>query len=375
MRKLIYLFLVVSMVLGLAACGAPAGGKASGQVVFTDPLLEAMVRDAIGKSEGDITLEEAGAVTELVLNIDWQQQPAEGSQIKNISGLDKFTKLENLELHFHAISNISPLAGLTKLHSLSLGGNPVADITPLSELTNLDWLTLFNCQAEDYTPLANLTNLGWLLMDHSTISNASILSGLTELWRLSLTNTQVSDVSPLAGLTNLKELELAGCPITDYSPLAGIYPNLEKTDFTIVASLRELGFAPIDNASQVESYKTEEIIIQVHHAEWGEQGNKDEENAVILYKNHGTKNEFMVIYYPDSREYLVTSHSIDFRYTYNSQNGEMSIEYGDADAFIDEVYDEVDPYPVMTPIRDFSSVMTDTFGVSADVLYHLPREK
>ncbi len=385
MKKLIFSIAAVLILMNIAACGAPekntvpaktetSAEKEQDAVVFADPLLETMVREALNKPDGDITLDEAGAVTELNLDIDYQQDPTEGTQIKDISGLENFTNLESLSLNFHAITDISPLAGLTKLESLSLGGNPVADIEPLSGLKNLGWLTLFGCRAQDYTPLENLTNLGGLLMEYSTISDVSMLSGLTQLTRLGLENTQVSDVSPLAALTSLRQLQLAGCPITDYSTLAGIYPNLEEADFTIVSSLRELGFAPIDNAPQVESYKTEELIIQVHHAEWGEQENKDKENAVILYKNHGTENEIAVIYYPETREYLVFSNSKDFRYTYDNQNMEM--EYGgeNANEFMEEVYDQVDPYPVMTPIRDFSKVLTDTFGVSADILYNLPRE-
>lgn len=387
MKKGIGMILAAIMILSMAACGVsavtetvsastPAATKAPGVVVFTDAVLEAKVRGIMGKPEGDITTEEAEAVTKMDLGIDWQQDPAEGTQIKDLSGIENFINLEELDLSFHAITDVSTLAGLTKLNSLSLGGNPVADITPLSGLTNLGFLTLFNCQAQDYSPLASLTNLGGLLMEYSRISDVSMLSGLKNLTWLGLANTQVSDLSPLSALVNLKKLQLAGCPVTDYSPLAAIYPNLEEADFTIVSSLRELGFAPIDKAPQVESYKTEEIIVQVHRTEWGAQENKDEENAVILYKNHGTDNEIAVIYYPDNREYLVFSNSKDFRYTYDSQSGEMNVEYGgdNANAFMEEAYDEVDPYPVMTPIRDFSKIMTDIFGVSADILYNLPRE-
>ena len=386
MKKALYLLLATLLVLSLVACAAPASQETAAEssaasetlavVTFADPLLESMVRDAIDKPDGDITVEEAKAVTKLSLGIDWQQQPVDGSQITDISGIENFTNLEELDVSFHAISDISPLAGLVKLTSLSLGGNPVADITPLAGLVNLGWLTLFNCQAEDYGPLANLTKLGGLLMEYSTISDVSMLSGLTDLSWLGLANTAVSDISPLSTLVNLKKLQLAGCPITDYSPLADIYPNLEESDFAIVSSLRALGFAPIDNAPQLESYKTEEIIVLVHHTEWGEQQNKDEENAVILYKNQGTENEVCVIYYPDNRKYLISNIPNDFRYTYDSQNEEMNVEYGEdnANAFMEKAYDQVDPYPVMTPIRDFSQTMTDTFGVSADILYNLPRE-
>ena len=386
MKISLCIIIVIIIVISMAACGTPASEEIISAtpsttetteiVTFNDSVLEAMVREAIGIPEGDITVEEAEAVTELILSIDYQQDPAEGSQITDLTGIEYFINLENLELHFHAITNISPLAELTKLNSLSLGGNPVADIAPLSKLTNLGWMTLFNCQADDYSSLANLTGLGGLLMDHSTISDVSMFSGLTQLWWLGLSNTQVSDVAPLATLVNLTKLQLEGCPITDYSPLAGIYPNLEEADFTIVYSLRELGFAPIDNAQQVESYKTDEMYILVHHTAWGAQENKDQENAVILSRNYSNENEITVIYYPDNKDYLVFSNAKDFRYIYDSQNEETRFEYGEENAneFMAEAYNEVDPYPLLTPIKDFISTLADTFGVSADILYSLPRE-
>jgi hypothetical protein len=40
-----------------------------------------------------------------------------------------------------------------------------------------------------------------------------------------------------------------------------------------------------------------------------------------------------------------------------------------------KAYDSVDPYPVLTPIKDFMNILTQTFGVSADILYNLPREE
>ena len=381
MKKTLFVLLALLLALSLAACSQPLSKPEVTQtpepektVVFSDPLLEEMVRAAMNKPEGDIMLAEAEAVTELKLGIDWQQQPAPNTQIKDISGLENFKNLEILELHFHAVTDITPLAGLTKLTSLSLGGNPVADITPLAGLTSLGSLTLFNCQAQDYTPLANLTGLGMLLLEHSTISDVSMLSGLTELWWLGLANTQVSDVSPLSTLTKLKKLQLAECPVSDYSPLSAIYANLEEKDFSIVASLRELGFVAIDSA--VEGYKTDEMYVWVNRAEWGEPAMKEAARAVLLCKNHGTENEITVIYYPDEKQFLVFSHPQNFRYTFDVKSDAMNVEYGEdrANAFIEEAYDEVDPYLLLTPIKDFDRVMTDTFGVSANTLYTLSRE-
>ncbi len=383
-RTLILLPVLFSAVL-LAACGALAGEvttapetttAAPSAVVFRDPVLEEMVREALGKPEGDITLEEAEATRELKLGIEWEQQIPEQTQIKDIGGLEKFVNLESLDLSFHAVEDIAPLAGLSKLTSLELGGNPVADIAPLAGLTNLNWLTLFNCQAQDYGPLANLTQLGGIMLDHSTITDVGVLAGLTGLQRLSLSNTQVKDVSPLVGLVNLRNLYLENCPITDYSPLAQIYAQLQEKDFVMAASLRELGFTAVGDSLQIESYKTEDMIVQVHHADWGERENKDEANAVVYYRNFDQADDLGVIYYPDSETYLVTSHSNDFRYTCDGQSKAIHMEYGEerANAFVEKTYENRNDVPLFTPIDDFCSVIEETFGFSPDTLYDLKRE-
>ena len=172
MKKLFAILLVSVMVCALTACSRQSSEPAKSDpvptlepkktVVFADPLLEKMVRVAMNKPKGDITLSEAEALTELKLGIEWQPEPAPNSQITDISGLENFKNLEILELYFHAITDISPLAELTSLKQLMIGGNPIADISPLAGLTKLGSLTLFNCQAQDYTPLANLTSLGML---------------------------------------------------------------------------------------------------------------------------------------------------------------------------------------------------------------------
>ena len=387
MKRVLCLMMAAIMAVALAACGAPAANDAStpasiaeptpeSVVVFTDPVLEAMVRTAMNKPEGDITPAEAETVTELKLNIEWQQQIPPETQIQNISGLENFKNLETLELSFHNIKDISPLAGLTKLTSLSLGGNPVADITPLSGMTALRGLMLFNCAANDYATLSKFVNLDFLMLDYSTFTDASVLSGLTRLTHLSLSHTQVKDVSPLAGLASLRRLFLAESPVEDYSPLVGIYPNLEESDFALASSLRELGFLPKGNTMQVESYKTDQLIVQVHHAEWGAQENPDEVNMVLLFQGYGTENDLGVICYPETKTYLVFSHGQDFRYTFDGQSKEFHFEYGQeaATAFLSSGYPEPDGALEAAPIDEFARILNETFGVSADVLYALPRE-
>ena len=209
-------------------------------IVFDDDALEAYVRDVIGKPEGDITIADAQAVTELELSqmgVD-KDQP----YIHNLTALKYFTNLTYLGLGY-AVQNaddpmapidISPLAGLTKLESLQMGGLVIDDLTAVANLKNLISLTVFNGeQALDLAPLAGLTNLQALTLRNNKITDVSPLSGLSNLGYLDLEGNQITDVTPLAGLTGLSRLFLSGNPITDYSSLAAVRSDLEEWDFEV----------------------------------------------------------------------------------------------------------------------------------------------
>ncbi len=245
--KLQNILITFLLTIILAACGTPAVTTSPsypvaevtttsslvetsmpGIVTFADPMLEAMIRSTMGKTEGDITLAEAQAVTRMNLNNELQRTISEETPIKNLSGLENFTSLETLDLSKHAVTDISPLAGLTKLTALSLAGNPVADVSPLAGLTDLRLLVLSGSQAQDYSALSYLVNLQVLMLDNSTIT----------------------DLTPLLALTNLRQLYLAKTSVEDLSSLETIYPNLDQKDFIIPSTLMELGFHLDDNSHQ-----------------------------------------------------------------------------------------------------------------------------
>ncbi|MEA4913635.1 MAG: leucine-rich repeat domain-containing protein [Christensenella sp.] len=209
-------------------------------IVFEDDALEALVRDAIGKPEGDITVADAQAVTELELS----QMGVDKNQpyIHNLTALKYFTNLTYLGLGY-AVQNaddptapvdISPLANLTKLESLQMGGLVIDDLTAVTNLKNLISLTVFNGeQALDLTPLAGLTNLQALTLRNNKITDISALKGLSKLLGLDLEGNQITDVTPLAGLTGLNRLFLSNNPIADYSSLAAVRSDLEEWDFEV----------------------------------------------------------------------------------------------------------------------------------------------
>ncbi|GAJ24514.1 unnamed protein product, partial [marine sediment metagenome] len=94
MKRCLLLGLVivfVTMTFGLCACG-PA------TVTFSDPDLEAAIREAIDKPENPILASDVEALTSLFL---------EGRDITDLTGLDKCSNLTKLVLTGNQISDIS----------------------------------------------------------------------------------------------------------------------------------------------------------------------------------------------------------------------------------------------------------------------------
>ena len=254
MKKKQSILMAAILAVGLAACSTPSAATnaaltdvpASAAVQFADPVLEAMVRGAMGKAEGDISAAEAQAVTRLNLSNIFARNISDAAAITDIHGLENFSNLESLDLSYHAISDISPLEGLKKMNLLALGGNPISDISALAGMTNLKGLILSHSAAQDYSPLAELAELELLMLDDATIT----------------------DISALAGLSKLRHLYLAGCDLNDFSALTEIYPQLESKDFNIAATLEELAFNMHFENHQA-NYDGGDASVTINHAAWG----------------------------------------------------------------------------------------------------------
>jgi len=213
--------------------------------LIPDSNLEAVIRETIGKPEGDITdidlqgiskldgtSRDIANLTGLEYCINLQYLELHQNQISNISAVSGLTKLVRLWLSYNQISDISAVSGLTNLTDLNLIDNQISDISAVSGLaTELTRLELGSNQISDISYLANLTNLTWLTLNANQISDGdiSVLSGLTKLESLTLggNQPQIIDISALSGLTKLQVLSLDGNQISDISDLAGM-TNLQN---------------------------------------------------------------------------------------------------------------------------------------------------
>ena len=214
-------------------------------VTFTDASLAAVVRKALGLSEGvnipQAELRKLRRLDAVVRNPNSgiiyvsgfitgsprpivSQHPMQLAPITDLTGLEQATALEFLWLRFHQISDITPLAGLTQLEALLLPGCPITDVSALTNLTRLTHLTIGGDQIRDLSVLANLTQLVDLTIGGNQISDSdlSVLANLTQLHTLFLRGSQISDIRVLTNLTQLRHLSIEQSAVRDISVLANL---------------------------------------------------------------------------------------------------------------------------------------------------------
>jgi len=197
--------------LTIAILGAVAFAAVSQVVMFSDPNLEAAVRDAISKPSGDILPDDLEGLTQL---------SAAGLGISSLEGIQYCADLAELALADNDILDLSPISNMEKLSWLDVGNNQITDLSALADLSSLRDLGLKGNQISDLSPLSGLTGLWTVSLWSNQVADLSPLADLTSLRMLDLTDNEFSDLSPLAGLAELRVLALSGNWIVDVSPLS-----------------------------------------------------------------------------------------------------------------------------------------------------------
>ena len=190
------------------------------------------------------------------------------NQISDISALSGLTNLKSLNLRNNQISNISALKGLTNLEYLYLNENQIRDISVLSDLTNLTDLSLSNNQISDISAIEGLIKLEFLDLDGNKINSISPISNLTNLKGLDLSNSQISDIRVLSGLTNIKNLVLSNNQIRDIRTISGLtnleglyLSNNQISDISAISGLTNLTSLYLDrNQITKNILKTEDEV-------------------------------------------------------------------------------------------------------------------
>ncbi|EJV42597.1 internalin [Bacillus toyonensis] len=101
-----------------------------------------------------------------------------GKEIKDVTGLEYMTNLENLTLEGVGLKNIEFISNLKQLNIVNVSHNQIEDITPLSSLKNLQWLNLADNHIKDVT----------------------VIGSMLDLLSLNLAGNEICDVRPLIQL-------------------------------------------------------------------------------------------------------------------------------------------------------------------------------
>lgn len=122
-----------------------------------------------------------------------------------------------------------------KLTSLDAKGRGIRDLTGLEAFTNLTDLELGNNYliGAKLAPLQKLTNLKSLSLEFNKLEQITSLKGLASLTYVNVSYNGIKDLSPLRGLTRLNTLYLVGNYTQDYSSTRLYYDQLTQKDFTL----------------------------------------------------------------------------------------------------------------------------------------------
>ncbi len=226
-RRYINYFILFACLVGLGSLFF-LSIAADKKVVFSDPNLEAAVRELIESPVKPLHASELSKITEL---------DASGRGITSLSGIEYLINLTVLNLENNAVQDVSPLAHLKKLRTLNLINNGLTDIQkanfdklsggPIQQL-NLDYNVTDTRSGQqlrlsDIQILAGFTRLNELTLSQNKVSDISPLSTLVNLKKLNLEKNQFRDISALAQLKSLKTLNIGGNDVTDLTPLSGHY--------------------------------------------------------------------------------------------------------------------------------------------------------
>ncbi len=169
----------------------------TGNVAYIpDPNLLTAIANALGKPNAStITITEMETLTTLI---------ADDAGIRDLTGLEKGTRLQRIELRHNAITDLTPLAGLIRLNNIKLRGNNITDISPLANLKSLDWLGLEETHITDLSSLSGLVRLKGIGIDDTPVTDLTPLATLPSLEGISAWETRISDFSVLAPVRRLK---------------------------------------------------------------------------------------------------------------------------------------------------------------------------
>lgn len=183
------------------------------EVTFTDPVLEASIREIIGVPGDKLVLTNAlWDITEFTV-------PEGVTFYEDIALMPNLTKLT---FQPQQLSSLSFLSSLAKLEELDLTGCrfSAAELTYPASLPSLKNLILADCGLSTIADLEGAVALYKLDVSNNTLRNLDVLIPMVTLREINLNHNAVTNLSALSGLTELETLDVSFNALTSLSPLS-----------------------------------------------------------------------------------------------------------------------------------------------------------
>jgi len=84
------------------------------------------------------------------------------NSLSDLSCIENFQNLEDLELENNLVEDITPLTTLSKLEKLKLEEVPVSEVAPLAKIKTLRSFTFYNTKIKYLSPLKESTSLEYI---------------------------------------------------------------------------------------------------------------------------------------------------------------------------------------------------------------------
>jgi len=198
------------------------------EIIFNDSNLERAVRNFLNIYDRPIYIEDVNYLKEFY---------AGGYEITDLTGLEHFVNLQNLDLGYNQITDLTPIMNLTFLDGLLLDDNLISDFTPLMSLSNLGYLSLRNNAITDLAWMSSLSNLFDVNLDDNQITDISPLANSGIIY-LMLRNNLITDITPVGSMDNLNFIYLRNNPIdllvdsANYNVILDLYQRNIDCDIT-----------------------------------------------------------------------------------------------------------------------------------------------
>jgi len=241
-------------------------------LVFKDPNLCSAIKEELAKPENADRvkyLANAHMIMNInnsaIKNIDVLDLSVE--EITDLSGLENFTGLQNLNISGNLFTTIDPIQYCTKMVNLNVANNKIGDNnTAIQQMTKLEILDLANTEMAQINSLKSLIDY-WTTKKKFTLTSLNLsgngftnkdikgIEKITSLTTLKVANNELTEIesfeplkttlsifdvsqnkieniSKIAGFTNLISLNLSNNKIKDISPVA-MCVRLNELDFSV----------------------------------------------------------------------------------------------------------------------------------------------